>query len=221
MSDQSQTEGQPPEATESQQADPPEWLGPIQERMNELGEQTGRMAEQFSTLYEGQQQQQQQPEQEGEADQDFDYFDAEGELTPEGAQAMIDQRVDDRLNAALSKRDAASALDQREDAFEALRDEIPALQDEKEAARLVRDTADYLKQHGREDVIDTPMFVDMIEDRYYREAHHERVQAEREQQPDREIVLESAGGAAQAPAKNEPDWGERIVKAAERLRPRI
>lgn len=218
MSDQSQTEGQPPEATESQQADPPEWLGPIQERMTELGEQTSRMAEQFSTLYEGQQQQ---PTDEGEADQDFDYFDAEGELTPEGAQAMIDQRVDDRLSAALSKRDAVTALEQREDAFEALRDEIPALQDEKMAARLVRDTADYLKQHGREDVIETPMFVDMIEDRFYREAHHERVQAEREQQPDREVVLESASGATQPQAKNEPDWGERIVKAAERLRPGI
>lgn len=215
MSDQSATEGQPPEPPEqqeTQQEGPPEWLNPITERMDELSESTSRLAEQFA------ERQQQPPER--EAEREIDFYDDEGDLTPEGAQALIDQRVDERLTSVLSERDAVSALDQREDAFEALREEVPALQDDKLAARLVRETAAWCQQHGQQKMIETPAFVDLVEDRFYREMAQERIASERSEEPQREVVLESASGASQ-PQSDEPDWGERIVNAAERLRPQI
>jgi hypothetical protein len=173
------------------------------------------MAEQLAELYGA-------PEEEPEEEfSDGDLYDDDGELTPEGAQKLIDQRVDERLEARLSKRDAARALEEREDAFDALREEVPALQDDKLAARLVRETAEWCQRSGNERLINTPEFVDLVEDRYYRESYHERAAAEREDREDREVVLESASGASQPSSKKEPDWGDRIVKAAQRLRPDI
>jgi hypothetical protein len=221
MSDQSGAGGgenaPTPEAPEQQGSEPPEWLGPINERMAELRDQQASIAERLEQSaypeYEAE-------EEEESLDED-DYYDEDGEYTEEGARRLLSGLVDERLGAELSKRDAARALDEREDAFDALRDEVPALQDDKLAAQLVRDTAAWCQQNGLERVIDTPAFVDLIEDRYYSGQFHERIAAERESDPDREVVLESAGGAGAPPKSKEPDWGERIVKAAERLRPQI
>lgn len=208
----------PPEAPQEKSPEgPPEWMGPITERMNELGEQTGQMAEQIAGLYGAPEEY----EEEAEPEVEPDPYDEDGELTPEGAQQIIDQRVDERLNSALSQRDAARALEAREDAFEALRDEIPALQDDKTAARLVREVAADLDAHGHEAVIETPLFVDLIEQRYKSEQFEQRASAEREQDPGREVVLESAAGGGAPSKSTEIDWGERIAKAAERLRPSI
>jgi hypothetical protein len=136
-------------------------------------------------------------------------------------QPGTDARVGEVLQQELSKRDAARMVDEREDAFEALREEIPALQDDKLAARLVRDAAAYLESNGQQALIDTPMFVDLIEDRYKRELYEARVSEERDGESGREVVLESASGASQPTGKKEQDWGDRIVKAAQSLRPQI
>lgn len=221
MSDQSGTaEGQPNEAPEQSSggSEPPEWLGAINTRMDELRDQNASIVERLESN------QQQQPEYEFDENEDFDeddFLDDDGNYTPEGARKALQGVVDERLQGEFAKRDAVVALEQREDAFEALREEIPELQDDKTAARLVRETAEWCARTGNGHIIDRPEFVELLEDRFVREQYHERVNAERESEPEREVMLESAAGAGAPSGKKEPDWGERIVKAAESLRPQI
>lgn len=225
MSDQSGTaESQPNEAPEQQSggSEPPEWLGAINARMDELRDQNASIVERleqypqsdYDELYADEDEDERYTDSSGD-------FDEDGNYTPEGARRALNGVVDERMSQEFAKRDAAMFLEQREDAFEALREEIPELQDDKTAARLVRETADWCVRTGNQHIIDRPEFVELIEDRWVREQYHARTDAERESEPEREVMLESAAGAGAPTGKKEPDWGERIVKAAERLRPQI
>lgn len=223
MSDQSGTAdgGAPTEGatTETTETGPPEWLGPITSKLDELGETTSQLAQQYADAFK-------QEEPEAEFDYDGDFYDEDGEITEEGARHLIGSEVDDRVKAALAERDARDALREREDAFEALRAEIPALADDKLAARLVNEVAEELRdEYGEEtakQIIGRPLFVRFVE-QYYKAGLYDDGQAQSEDaEDDQEVVLESATGAsATRKKKDEPDWGDRIVKAAESARPQI
>jgi hypothetical protein len=208
----------PEKAPTQEQSGPPEWLAPITSKLDELGETTSQLAEQYAQL-------QQPPPAEDEYEDEFapdEFYDDDGEITEQGARHLIGSEVDERLSARLAERDAARALEEREDAFEALRDEVPALQDDKLAARLVHEAAAWCQQNNAEQLIGTPGFVDLIERIYESELYHERAKAEDEAEDEQEVVLESATGRSAArDRKQEPDWGERIVNAAQSLRPEI
>jgi hypothetical protein len=61
---------------------------------------------------------------------------------------------------------------------------------------------------------------DLIEQAYVQQKYAERVQSERSSHNDRGVVLESAQGSR--PSEDHGiDWGDRVLKAAERLRPQI
>jgi hypothetical protein len=225
MSDQSGTaEGQPNEAPEQSSgtgSESPEWLGPINTRMDELRDQNASIVERLEQFQQPEEGLEYEDDEDGEGGFTEDDFDEHGDYTAEGARKALAGVVDERLQGEFAKRDAVIALEQREDAFEALREEISELQDDKTAARLVRETAEWCARTGNEHIIDRPEFVELLEDRFVREQYQQRVNAERESEPEREVMLESAAGAGAPSGKKEPDWGERIVKAAERLRPQI
>ena len=212
MSDQGtpETEANPQTETEAPaESGRPDWLDPIEQRMDELRDQNMAIADQFRQM------------QPVEDDEDFDIdelYGDDGELTPEAAQALIDQRVNEAVSSQLSQRDAANALEQREYAFDDLRERVPALQDDRYAAQIVREVAGDLEGPGYGALVKTPLFVDLIEQRHKAGKFDE--QAAAEQPPPRGVVLESAQGAAPQ-QQDQEDWGERIVKAAERLRPKI
>jgi hypothetical protein len=187
---------------------PPEWLGPIEERMNELRDQMAEQNEQFSTLMAP-------PEEE---EPEFEIYDDEGDLTPEAAQAIIDQRVNQALEQRWSEHQATEALNLRNIAYEELKERIPALQDDRVVGPIVQDVAESLREAGYEGVIETPKFVELIEQAYKAQLYDEHAASA---SPAPSIVLESGAGAAPQRKEDEVDWGERIVKAAERLSPKI
>ena len=215
MSDQSATpeqgsqESAPEQAPAQEQSGPPEWLGPIEERMNELRDQNVALAEHIASLTGGQE----------EEEDEFDLYDDDGDLTPEAAQAIIDQRVTEAVNSRWSEQQATEALNLRDVAFDELRDRVPALQDDKVATHLVTEVAAELRDAGYEAIVETPLFVDLIEQRHKATQFDER--AASEQPPQRGVVLESGAGAAPQQRQEEEDWGERILKAAERISPKI
>ena len=211
--------GQPPpeaqeaasttETTETAAPAQPEGLDRLYERMDE-------MASQQRNLLEGFQQLTTPPEE--EPDESLYYTD-EGDLTEDGARAVIADLVREQVEGALAPREAARLLSERDDAYEALRDEYPELQDDKIAQPILREAIAWAQSVDPR-IIERPEFVDVIERAYKAsrwDAHREREAAE---QP-RPVVLESGQGAARAQRPNEPDWGARIVAAAEKLRPTI
>lgn len=220
MSDQSDapergepTPAQPAEQTQ-QPAEPPAWLGPIEQRMNELRDQNVEVAERLSALTA--------PEEEVEdLLPEDEWYDDNGDLTPEAAQQIIDQRVQEAVSARWSEQQATEALSLRELAFDELRERLPDLADDAYSTQIVREVAADLQAQGHEAIINTPMFVDLIEQRHKALKFDEQAASMAEQAPQR-VVLEAGGGAsAQQRAQPQEDWGERIVKAAERLRPQI
>jgi DNA-binding ferritin-like protein len=199
--------------TEQQPAEPPAWLNPITDRMNELRDQNAQMAERLAALGgEGE------PEEEPEGLSEDEMFDEYGDLTPEAAQQIIDQRVQDALSTHLAQQSAQDAVATRDELYDDLLDRVPELADE--AERIVHELVADLRASGQEAVIDTPLFVDLIELRHKAEQFDKG--AETDETAQQRVVLEAAGGAsAQQRPKPQEDWGERIVKAAERLRPQI
>jgi polyhydroxyalkanoate synthesis regulator phasin len=183
-------------------------LDRLYSRMDEVASQQARMAEtltQFMT-----------PAEE-EADESEFYTD-EGELTEEGARAVISDLVRESIQAELAPREKARALEQRDDAFEALKDEYPELQDEKVAEQALGAAIRWAQQNDPA-IIESPGFVDVIELAYKSAKFDELAKQQTADQP--RIVLESAQGARQQHQPQGPDWSDRIVKAAERLRPQI
>ena len=62
--------------------------------------------------------------------------------------------------------------------------------------------------------------MDVIE-AFFKADKYEDVRKTQAAEQPRSVVLESGSGAGRPQRSNEPDWGDRIVKAAERLRPSI
>ena len=125
-----QAEGQPtgdnptPEApAEGTTATPDGGLDRLYERMEEMSSQQQEfmrtVAERFA------------PEEDEE--EEFEPYGEDGELTEEGARALIRDLVQEQVTSALAPREKAQLIERRDEAFEALREEYPELQDKKVA----------------------------------------------------------------------------------------
>jgi hypothetical protein len=148
------------------------------------------------------------------------YYDDGGEMTEDGARALIQQLVDERVSEQLAPREQARMVEQRDDAFEALRDEYPELQDDAVANRVLQSAIRWANAVDPR-IVERPEFVEVIEAMFKADKYEALATQQAAEQP-RPVVLESGQGAArQHQQPNEPDWGDRIVKAAERLRPQI
>jgi len=216
--------GQPAEGTaappeggaEQQQQTAPETTAPagldrIYERMDEMAGQQ----RQFLTSL----QQAMTPAEAEEEVDEADFYTPDGDLTEDGARALISDLVNEQVEAKLAPREAARLVRERDESYDALKDEYPDLQDEKIAQKVLDRALGWAHQHNPA-LIDRPEFVDVIEAFYKAERFDELRQADPAQQP-RGVVLESAQGAARPQQQPQVDWGDRIVKAAERLRPQI
>jgi hypothetical protein len=126
---------------------------------------------------------------------------------------------DEQIQSEMAPREQAAAINARDRGYEALREEYPELQDEKVAEAVLADAIGWARSHNPA-IIETPGFVDVIEWVYQARQLHTLREAQEAEQP-RSVVLESAQGARRQQQPNEPDWSDRIVKAAERLRPQI
>lgn len=181
-------------------------LDRVFERMDAMSRQQAELLESFQQLT-------QPPEEEP------DYYDEQtGALTEEGAQAYLRELVREGVEAELGPREAQRLIAQRDEAYEALQEEYEDLQNPQIAERVLSRAIAWAQAHNP-DVIERPEFVDVVEWVYTQEKFQELRAQHAAEQP-RSVVLESASGARQQTTKEE-DWGERIVKAAERLRPQI
>lgn len=208
---QGEPEAAPPEApatpeTTTEAPAQPDGLDRIYERMEEMSAQQRQMAEQFSELAAP-------PEEEAP-----EFYDEAGELTEDGVRAVVDDYVREQVEARLAPREAQALETDRNQAWEDLKDDVPELGDVKYAREVIDQAVAWANAHNP-DLIDRPEFVDVIEWIHKVRKYDESAAA---QTPaGRGVVLESAAGAAQPSGQPEEDWGDRIVKAAERLRPQI
>jgi hypothetical protein len=148
-----------------------------------------------------------------------EFYEDDGTLTEDGARALIQQMVDERVQEQLAPREQARLIEQRDDAFEALREQYPELQDEATANRVLAAAIRWANNVNPE-IIDRPEFVEIIE-AFHKSERYDGMAAEQAAAQPRPVVLESGTGGNRQQQPNEPDWGDRIVKAAERLRPQI
>jgi hypothetical protein len=152
-----------------------------------------------------------------EVEEEFNPYDDTGELTEEGAQQVIRDLVSAQVKEALAPQEQARLIRDRDQAYEDLKDDYPELADEKIGGQVLQAAIGWAQRHNPE-LIDRPEFVDLIEWVYksdFRTAEAPEIEQARR------VELEPASGSSRAPRKPEVDWGDRIVKAAERLRPQI
>jgi hypothetical protein len=214
MSAPGQGDAPPPEAAAPSEASAPTTEAApapdydrLYSRMDQMATQQQEMASQMSALLT--------PE---EQEEEPYYYDDEGEITEEGAQALIRDLVSTQVQQALAPHESARLVRQRDDAYEDLKEQYPELADEKVGGSVLQAAIGWANKHNP-DLIDKPEFVDLIEWVYKAEF---RTPEAPEQEAQRRVELESAGGAGGRGRKQpEVDWGDRIVKAAERLRPQI
>ena len=196
-------EGQPVETTSAQ----PEGLDRIYSRMDEMALTQRQLAEGLSALT--------QPAEDEEEDESLYYTD-EGDLTEEGARAVLADMVRSEIETAMAPREKARLVGQRDEAYEGLLEQYPELQDKAVSDRVLGAAVRWAQEINPE-IIDRPQFVDVVE-AFYKAEKFEALAAQQAAEQPRPVVLESGQGARQQ-RPNEPDWGDRIVKAAERLRP--
>lgn len=184
----------------------PDGLEAIRARMDEMATQQQQLVELFQPP----------EEEEGELDEST-FYDDEGALTDDGARALIGELVAEQVTQQLAPREQAAAQRERDFAFDDLRSEYPELRDDKVAGEAINVALKWANEHAPS-LIDTAAFVDLVEQAYVGSKYRERVSAEEPATQGRHVVLESASGAG-SPEEQEVDWGDRILKAAERLRP--
>jgi hypothetical protein len=213
--------GQPPApelAPESATPEAPETIAappePQTQGLDRLYERMDSMAAQQRQFMESVTQQLQPPEEEEEVE----FYTDTGELSEDGARAVLQDLVTEQLEARLAPREAAQAVRERDEAYEMLKDEYPDLQNPEVAQAVLQRSVQWAHAHNPA-LIDHPGFVEVIEAFYKAEKFDELHAAQAAEQP-RSVVLESASGVRQQ-AKPDTDWGDRIVKAAERLKPQI
>jgi hypothetical protein len=202
-----------PEATENTttttEAPQSDGLERLYTRMEEMATQQRSIVDQLSSLA---------PSEEPTADE-ADYYDDDGGLTEDGARALIADLVREQVDTQMAPREQARMLSERDDAFEALKDEYPELADATVANRVLGRAVRWA-QGVDEKLIDRPEFVEVIESFFKAEKFEELRQAQEAEQP-RQVVLESAQGAARQQRPQEPDWQKRVIDAAAQDSPRI
>ena len=200
----------------------PAWLGPINERMEELTEQSRQMQDAIGGLY--------YEDEPGEYEDGYELDDAElaqfGIADDEDEDYAEENPVDTFYTAARDhfgeldrQQEIAQATEEGEDALDELREQYPILQDERFAAELVNRAAQH---HAKDDphLLDRVGLVRQVERELLAYAYDLAV--EQQQQPEREVMLESASGSVPQQASSDGDyWGDRVVSAAQKLRPTI
>lgn len=199
-------EGQPAESTTT--TGQPEGLDRIYSRMDEMAMTQKQLAESVTALMAP-------PEE--EEDESLYYTD-EGDLTEEGARAVLADMVRSEIEATMAPREKARLVGQRDEAYEGLLEQYPELQDAAVSERVLGAAVRWA-QSANPEIIERPEFVDVVE-AFYKAEKYEALAAQQAAEQPRPVVLESGQGARQQ-RPNEPDWGDRIVKAAEALRPMI
>jgi hypothetical protein len=189
-------------------AAPPPDFDRIYERMDEMSAQQRQIAEQLGQVHERSAPPEEEPE----------YYDEGGELTEDGVRAVVDQYVNEQIEARLAPAEAQRLSDQRDEEWEALKADVPELADPKYAQDVIAKAVAWANSHNP-DLIDRPEFIDVVEWVHKVQKYDESAAAQTPAQPG--VVLESAAGAAQPSKGAEVDWGDRIVQAANRLRPQI
>lgn len=241
----------------------PEWLGPIHERMDQLGHEQRALVDAFQsaaaeydeddlngrvgddgmielTDEEAAALAQLSPDDlaalglspedfvgldaaDAELGDELDQLDALYENNPDIFD-LIDRSVQSRVAAAEARRDAETALEDREDAFEDLRERLPLLQHEPTARRIVA-RAQELAGGWDPNLIERPEFVHLIELVALASiAQRATAEQDAQQAAQRQIQIESAAGGGGLGNDDGPttiDWGKRVVEAAERIRPQI
>jgi hypothetical protein len=243
-----ETRSDPP-PVETQRPEP-QWLGPIQARIDELTAQqqqvTAALAERFGASdyddepgdgfgYEDETGLHFSPEELAQIDALIEADEGDGD-DRQAFDAEMGETAADQVWQALQDERAQAALGEREDAFAELVDELPILRSERSgdlAHRIVLAAAEEADRI-EPGLTDSPQFVDFL--RLFALEAMGRVRAgqppvnggavDRRGLVDEgpgEVYLEPAGGAEQRPAQptSEDQWGDRIVAAAEKLRPRI
>jgi hypothetical protein len=220
-------------------------LSMIHERMDQLSQQTSQIAEALGQRYADNYDEHGYANGDGYEDDGYedddgeeielspeDYARLEAEFGPDVAQiaAEVEGEADgegdliDRLAGELEGRlgrqqDAERALEDREDAFEELREALPVLQDEQTAMRVVQAAADFAERWNP-NLVNGPEFVQLVEMIALAGIAEQAAARERSAPEAKVVQLEGASGARPAqPA--EPDWGQRMLDAAERIRPMI
>jgi hypothetical protein len=208
----------------------PDWLGPIQQRMDELGMTTAQIAQaleldgddgqdelDWDNLTDAELGAALAPELGDELDEGYEEGDAEGD-EPDEVERLADA-IEQRFR---SHEDARDAFEEREDAFDELRESLPILQNEQIARRVVGRARD-LATSWDPSLIEKPAFVGLVELvalASIAEQVREREAAHVEPRP---VQLEAASGAVPQPDRRDESekWGDRIVQAARALRPQI
>jgi hypothetical protein len=199
-----------PEITETTAPPPPAPdFDRIYERMDEMSAQQQRIAEQLGQVGE------RIPAPEEELPE---FYDETGELTEDGVRAVVNDYVNEQIEARMAPREAQQLTEQRDEEWEALKESVPEFADAKYAQEVIGQAAAWAHAHNP-GLIDRPEFVDVIEWVHKVRKYDESAAAQTPAGPG--VVLESAQGAAQPSKGSDVDWSDRIVKAAERLRPQI
>jgi hypothetical protein len=207
-------------------SEPPEWLAGIEGRMDELANQQYEIAQQFQDALSERPVYAEPEEAPEEGLPEEEWYDDDGELTPQAAEQIIDQRVDERVSERLSEqlglRDAAAQVQARDEAYEDLVAEFPDL--DEVGPDIVTDLVRELTEAGRAEVIEHPVFVDLVEARYKASLYDRRSNEapSDEVEPRRGVMLEAAGGGSPTRGREEQeDWQARIVEAARAVQPDI
>jgi hypothetical protein len=202
------------EAPEQTTADTqPGGLDKLYDRMDQMAGQQRQMLEHLQHALT--------PEEEAEAELGpEDLYTETGDLTEEGARALIRDMVNEQVEAQLAPREQARLVEQRDDAYEALKEEYPELADERIGAEVLNRAVEWANAINPQ-LIERPEFVDVIEAFYKASRYDERATQEAAELP-RPVVLESAQGSRPSIRQSqEPDWQKRVIEAAQRDAPRI
>jgi hypothetical protein len=204
-------------------------LGRIHERMDEMTAQQQAIVEALQTGYGD----------DYEDDEDYDDGEqptveelaAQYGVSPEELLALSEQQqqeepdifdlIDRSVDRHVQAVDAEHAVLDRDEDFADLREAMPVLQDE-QIARAVVNRATDLAEAWDPSIVETPAFVDLIE-LVAKAVVGDRAVGREQPAGIPRVQLESGQGAAQPSAQpSDSDvWGDRILAAAQRLRPRI
>ena len=196
---------------ENEYDDSSDGLDRIHDRMEEMAANQQALAEAINQNYYADDE----DYDDDEDEEPVEFEDENGQLTEDGARALIADMVAEQVADQLSPRDYANQIAERDESFDDLRDEIPELQDDRIAGAVLSRALDWASNVDP-GIVDRPEFVDLIEATYKAMKYDEGPSEPSE----REVVLGSAQGAAPQ-GRDDDDWEARIVQAAERQRPKI
>jgi hypothetical protein len=146
--------------------------------------------------------------------------------------SAVDRLADQIFERQQEARDSREAFIEREDAFDELRASMPLLQDDATAYDIVHEALALAEAWGEPELVETPAFVDLVRLVALASVADGAGRPQPEPapappaglyEPRGEVQLEAANGAIpQADGRDEGAvWGDRIVQAAQRLRPQV